>query len=391
MSQTASPTAGGSPLAVYVHIPFCLRKCHYCDFFSVLYAPAVADHYLAALHRELELAAADPRFAGHPVSSVFVGGGTPSVLPPAALARLLERLARSFSLMSSVEITLEANPGTVDGPALADLRAAGYNRLSLGIQSFHDEFLRVLGRIHDRRTALASVEAARRAGFANLNLDLMHGLPGQTPDQWAADLDQAIALAPDHVSAYGLAVEEATPFARWAEEGSLPLPDEETARTMLLMAMDRLPQAGYQHYETSNYARPGYRCQHNLAYWENRDYLGLGAGAWSHVAGQRWGNLRDLEEYARRVAADQLPQGEIHHLDARTELVETVLMGLRLLDGVDQEAFAVRFGRTMNDCFPGKLEALSRQGLLESDGRRWRLTRTAWPVANQVWAAFVYP
>ncbi|HTG81218.1 MAG TPA: radical SAM family heme chaperone HemW, partial [Geobacteraceae bacterium] len=279
--------------SLYIHFPFCLKKCLYCDFNSLAGSRIKAGDYIAAAVREMALRAEK---VAAPVSAptLYIGGGTPSLMEPSLVGRLIDTAARLYGLAAGAEITLEANPGTLTAEKLAGYRAAGVNRLSLGVQSFDDAMLGVLGRVHTAREALDSYATARATGFVNIGIDLIHSLPGQTPEMWRGELTRAIDLGPEHVSAYGLTVEEGTPFQRLESDGRLSLPDEDAAVTMFRETGAVLGRAGYERYEISNFARPGFRSRHNQVYWRRGNYLGFGAGAHSFLRspgfGVRWRN-----------------------------------------------------------------------------------------------------
>jgi oxygen-independent coproporphyrinogen-3 oxidase len=385
---------------VYVHLPFCRHKCAYCDFNSYAGGEALFAPYLAALQGEARAAA---RLCGASApQTLYVGGGTPTVLPAADLAALIEELRQVFKLAAGAEITVEANPGTVDVEALRALRRAGVGRLSLGVQSFDEAMLRTLERIHDAEGARQAVRDARAAGFVHsgrapgaLNLDLILGLPGQTLAAWQADLRQALALAPEHLSLYALTIEPGTPLAARIRAGALPAPDDDRAADMFEWAEEVLARAGYVHYEISNWARPGCECRHNLIYWRNEPYLGLGAGAHSWWAGRRWSNLRRPADYIRAVESGQPPVAEGETIDRALEMGETMMMGLRLLqEGVSAARFARRFGRSLEEVYRAEIGRLCARGLLERrppDGplQRIRLTRRGHLLGNQVFAEFL--
>ncbi|MFA5114325.1 MAG: radical SAM family heme chaperone HemW [Candidatus Margulisiibacteriota bacterium] len=363
--------------ALYVHIPFCKRKCNYCDFVSYAGKEALIDAYVNALVRELgtkELGTGGPE-------TIFFGGGTPTLLEPRHFEQIIKTVAAVFrppsrngdlKVAATSEITIEANPGTADKAKLKALRALGINRLSIGVQSFNDRHLTMLGRVHDSATAKRFYQDARAAGFENINLDLIFALPGQTLAEWKADLRQALELDPEHLSVYNLQIEEGTPFA-----GKFTKADEEVELAMYEAAIDTLTAAGYKHYEISNFAKPGRECQHNLVYWRNGNYLGVGAGAHSHVNGQRWSNPNCLEEYLSRVASHELRVSDPETRDPRPE---TIFLGLRLLDGLAQEHF---------NGFEREVKELIADGLLTADGSNYKLTRKGLYLGNLVFAKFV--
>ena len=377
---------------LYIHIPFCLRKCPYCAFVSREGSESEAGDYAELLLEEMLLAGREsaPRQA---LDSVYLGGGTPSLLPPRQVSRLLERAALQFGLAERAEITLEANPGTVERRRLADFRSAGVNRLSIGFQSFNEHMLAVLGRIHTAQEALDAFSAARQAGFDNIGIDLIHALPGQTLEMWRADLEQALRLAPEHLSIYGLTVEEDTPFADRYDEDSSLLADEDLAADMFECADSMLTDAGYEHYEIANYARPGCRSRHNSGYWIRDGYLGLGTGAHSFLKsgdyGLRFGNTSDPEEYAAAINSGHLPRRDINILLRQDAMAEFMFLGLRLSEGVACSAFEQEFGVAMGQLFGREIDALVAQGLLFADSDCIRLTRRGMLLSNRVFARFL--
>ncbi len=378
-------------LGLYIHVPFCERKCPYCDFNTYaglqrLYAP-----YARALAREITLAG--EALSHPPARTVFLGGGTPTVLPTELLGEILEAVRRAFALLPDAEITAEANPGTVDRARFAGLRALGVNRLSMGAQSFHDDELRFLGRIHSAEDVERAFAAARAAGFDNVNLDLIYGLPGQPVDKWRRTLAQAVALGPEHISCYALTVEAGTPLACWVEEGRVPPPDDDLAADLYEEAEASLAAAGYEHYEISNWARQAeadYRAQHNLIYWRNEPYLGFGAGAHSSLGGRRWWNVRAPEAYIRRLeSGERVNEGE-ETIDETLAMGETMMLGLRLVqEGVSREGFAKRHGRDLEEVYADELQELERWGLIERSRARVRLTRRGRLLGNQVFRRFL--
>ncbi|MGH2636001.1 MAG: radical SAM family heme chaperone HemW [Actinomycetota bacterium] len=317
---------------VYVHVPFCLTRCGYCDFNAYAGLDHLASRYVAALLREAQLAG--PSWAGEEVTSVFFGGGTPTTLEVANLGALLAGLRDRFDLTPNAEVTIEANPDTVDEARLAGLLDAGYARLSMGAQSFDRQVLAALERLHDPSSVRRAMRDARRAGHANVNLDLIYGANGETLESWASSLREAIDLGPEHVSAYALTVEASTPLGRRVQQGLVPPPDPDLQADMFELACDALARAGYGHYEVSNWAKPGYECVHNLGYWERRPYLGLGAGAHSYRGERRWWNVRPPEEYLSLVAAGRLPVGGKERLEPGDAYLEEVFLRLRILEGV---------------------------------------------------------
>lgn len=387
------------PLSLYIHIPFCSLKCSYCDFNSYAGLEGLIPSYVDALIMEMGLWR--QAAAGRPIATVFLGGGTPSLLPLPELERLMTALRQGFRLSPQAEVTLEANPGTVNRAHLRDLLALGINRLSLGVQSFHDEELRALDRIHTAAEARQAYAWARGAGFRRINLDLIYGLPHQPLERWQSTLEEAIALGPEHLSLYALTVEEGTRLAYEVEHGRIPGPDPDAQAAMYEWSLDRLEAAGYRQYEISNWARPGQECRHNLVYWRNGEWLGLGAGAHSHLGSFRFANVYSPRRYIRLVretAAIGLP--DLTHMSAllramrqvayREEqtpelaMADTAILALRLNDGLALEEFRARFGRGLDEVYGPTLAELASLGLVERAQGRVRLTRRGRLLANEV-------
>ncbi|WP_183354707.1 radical SAM family heme chaperone HemW [Geomonas silvestris] len=377
---------------LYIHFPFCLKKCLYCDFNSAASSILAREEYPQLLVREMELRQA--RLA-QPVqaTTLYLGGGTPSLMAPAEVAALIDAAAARFSLAPDAEITLEANPGTLTLEKLSGYRSAGVNRISLGIQSFEDRLLEMLGRVHSRQEALDAFEACRKAGFDNVSIDLMHSLPGQSPAQWRQALADGIALAPEHISAYALSVEEETPFEALVESGNLTLPGEEDAAAMFEATAEVLGKGGYRHYEISNFARPGRQSRHNGAYWTRQSYLGFGAGAHSfwndNGMGERWHNAEGAGEYREAVLSDALPEREREVLNHDQAVSEAFFLGLRVLAGLDLDQLEKDYGAS---ALASRLEIVDRlvaAGQLVREGSRIRLAPQAIIVANRIFAEFL--
>ena len=360
---------------LYVHVPFCARKCRYCDFTSLVAPEATHAAFVRRLAEEARAVA--PHVRGG-FQTIFIGGGTPSVLSAALWRDLLCALRETFDLSSLVEFTVEANPESVRDDLLEALTEGGVNRLSLGAQTFDAALLDTLGRAHTPTQTVAAVRAARRAGFANLNLDLIFALPGQTPKRWRADLDRALALGPEHLSCYALSWPAGTPLARMREEGSLAPCAEDTEAAMFEATMDAFAAAGFEHYEVSNFARPGFRCRHNLIYWTGGTWLALGPGAAGHADGLRWQNAPDLEAYLR--SAGGAPLAEVERLDAETRARETIMLGLRLLEGLPLAALAP----LLTDARRAAVTRHVRGGRLRVAAGRLRLTRRGLLVADSI-------
>ncbi|MBE3585516.1 MAG: radical SAM family heme chaperone HemW [Thermoanaerobacter sp.] len=378
-------------ISLYIHVPFCLRKCRYCDFVSYVYDPEAARRYRVALLREMALYHEHLSPQERVLKTIFIGGGTPTCLPQGELVAILEGCRRYFHWSSGVEVTVEANPGTVDLSGLKALYAAGVNRLSLGVQACSEHLLKLLGRVHSFSQAVEAVRLARRAGFDNLNLDLIFALPGQSLADWRKCLEEILVLEPEHISAYALQLEEGTPLARAVASGSIPCCDEETELAMYREVINFLAGRGYEHYEISNFARPGYRCRHNLSYWQYEPYLGLGPAAHSCLRGERFYNTSSLEEYRATLSSGKLPVAGREKLSLPLMMSETVFLALRLREGLDLEKFRARFGKDIEEVFGDQIRKLKEAGLLEVCSGHLRLTPRGLPLANLVFQEFVLP
>ena len=374
-----SPPAGG----LYVHLPFCPYICPYCDFAKWPLRRSQAENYLSALEAEIEAA---PAFRA---TTLFLGGGTPNTYDPERLAALVERLRARFALPAGAETTVELNPDLELCTGFAAYRSAGINRASFGVQSFVPEELLTLGRRHSPADVVEAVRRARAAGFANVSLDLIFGVPGQTEASWRRSLDAALALEPEHISTYGLTVEEGTPYAAWfaREPGSFATQDCEAE--LYSDVIERLSAAGYEHYEISNFARPGFRSAHNANYWANGEYLGLGVGAASYLGGVRSVRTRDLSIYCDAALGGLPVPVEAERLTGDARAGEAVMLALRTAEGVDLAGFAERYEVDFMRRYRGVLEDMQRDGMLEVTATHVRLTLRGRFVANDVCAAFV--
>ncbi len=371
-------------IGLYIHVPFCRQKCAYCDFYSL---PAQEE----AIERYLELVVAEAALWGRvpAVNTVFFGGGTPSLLSAHQISTVLEGVSRYFCLTKDAEITLEANPETLRPADLLEYRRVGINRLSLGVQTLSSELLLRLGRRHSPQQALQAIDWALAAGFSNLSCDLIYGLPGQTLLDWQQDVSRLVAKGLPHLSLYCLEIYDATPLGQTIAAGRLPLPDEDLAADMYDWARTYLPEQGLEQYEISNFARPGWECRHNLNYWQNGDYIGLGPAACSYFQGVRQCNVSSLATYERLVAIGERPVGSSERLDKLGTAAETVILSLRLNAGVDAEAFARRFGCTLEDIFGAEIRELMRKGWLERTQEGYRLPWHMRPLANAVFTYFL--
>ena len=380
---------------IYIHIPFCLRKCPYCDFVSYPLDSNEADSlqlYVDALVEEASLRrgwleAAD--LMPQAFHSLYIGGGTPSLLNEGDLARILDGVTGCFPLEAGAEITMEVNPGTAGQDELRAWRYLGINRLSLGAQSLNDTLLVRLGRMHTAQEVCQAVKWAKLVGFTNVSLDLMLGLPGQSLEDWQETLIEAVRLQPEHLSCYELTIEESTPYGCLKAQGKLELPPEDEVIAMLRWTQQYLTDSGYEHYEISNYALPGYRSRHNQIYWENRWYLGLGAAAFSYWDGRRWGNTGSLPEYIQSLTEGSLPEAYSERLDEKGQLGETIMLGLRLREGVSIPDLEARFNLSVWGLWGEDIRGLMQADLLELSQGRLRLTDRGLLLANQVQAAFL--
>ena len=392
-------------VSLYLHIPFCHVKCHYCDFTSYAGVLRLREPFVAALRDEIAFAGRQARWENgekRRCRTIFFGGGTPSLLSAEQVALLLAAARDAFDVDSDAEISLEANPGALEYGHLDELRSLGVNRLSMGAQSFDAALLRWMARIHSPEDVERAFVAARAAGFDNINLDFMYALPGQTLESWVATLERALTLEPDHLSLYSLIVEEHTPLHRWVSEGKVAPPDDDLAADMYEYARQRLREAGYLHYEISNWARSGHECAHNLTYWRNLPYIGLGAGAHSWYGGRRFVEAKSLREYTERVNAANPSPGmdvdvalpaaaivEEEVISRDLEMAETVMLGLRLTAGVDLADFERRYCQPLESVFAGRLRDARAAGLVETVEGRLRLTEQGTLLGNEVFAALL--
>ena len=396
--------SGIGPLALYVHIPFCETKCPYCDFNTYAGIEGLMPSYVTALRREL---AVWGDALGHPgVSTVFFGGGTPSYVPSEDLSLVVGTVGSSFDVAPMAEVTLEANPGDLTASKLTAYLECGVNRLSIGFQSLSDRLLGVLGRRHSASEAVDAYRLAVASGFGNVSIDLIYGLPYQTLEDWKETLEGAVELSPPHISMYCLTLEEGTPMEQQVRSGELPEPDSDLAADMYLAAQDSLGRQGYRHYEISNWARPGFESRHNMTYWRNQSYLGVGPGAHSYLRSFRFSNLRSPREYIRRLPPDFSSQGdrpwvlsreaikaipvveEVEPIDRRLEMAETLMMGLRLDTGVSTDEFARHFGVTPSQAYDGTIDELTSLGLMETVDGWVRLTPRGRLLGNEVFGRF---
>ena len=389
------------PISLYVHIPFCETKCPYCDFNTYAAIEPLMPSYIAALNTEITLWG---KLLGSPaVHTIFFGGGTPSYLPSDNIRHTMEVIHSAFNVEPDAEVTLEANPGDFSDDKLAAYLDCGINRLSIGVQSFDDDLLKTLGRRHNASDATKAYRQAQDAGFDNISIDLMYGLPYQSIGHWQDTIRQALELAPPHTSMYCLTLEGGTPMEHWVEQGNMPTPDADLAADMYLAAQSEMRDAGYRHYEISNWALDGKRSRHNLTYWRNEPYLGVGPGAHSYLAGCRFSAIRSPREYMRRMgdeseSADKASMhekicsvpvvDEIERIDKPLEMAETMIMGLRLDEGISVASFTGRFGAPPSHAYGDTLRELEELALIHAQDGAIRLTHRGRMLGNEVFSRF---
>lgn len=382
---------------LYIHIPFCRQKCFYCDFPSFAGREKKIDRYLQALEQEFDLLRqrlyqkdnardAERKFAPR---TIYIGGGTPTALNAHQLAKLLEIVQKDVIVAKAKEFTVEMNPGTVDREKLLLLQQAGVNRLSVGVQSFDDHCLQKIGRIHTAQDAVNTIELAHNLGFGNISLDLIYGLPQQDREILTKSVERALTLPVQHISIYGLQMEEGTAFHRMEALGKLQLPADELVEAMHDYIVEKLPEAGYQRYEISNYALPGYESKHNLSYWQDVDYLGLGSGAHSYWQGTRYENPRSIDDYISALEAGRLPANVEEQVDRQAHMEEYCFLGLRTAAGIDKNLFQQKFGVDLFMVYGRTIEKLVAQDLLQHTAKGIALTPLGMKYGNQVFAEFL--
>jgi len=361
---------------LYIHIPFCLKKCIYCDFYSVSDSKFIIGAYMTALCKELEMR---KEYIGK-LCGIYIGGGTPSILKEKDIATIMDKIRSTCHISAAAEITSEANPGTLTESGIKGMLNAGINRISIGVQSLRDKELSLLGRMHDAAEAIAAVTTARKSGFGNISLDLIYGIPGQDLVSWKRTLEKIVSLHSEHISAYELTPEKNTVLYEQLEKGRLHLPDEDEVAEMYYTAIDILTEAGYKHYEISNFALPNLQCRHNLNYWDRGEYLGIGAGAHSFLNGRRISNICDVRQYIHDVELGTSPIAEETLLTRREEIEETLFLGLRKTDGFDIELIPADITEHLKEA----LDDLAHQGLLDLSGGHIKLTRKGLIICNSV-------
>lgn len=379
-----------SPIEIYIHIPFCVKKCAYCDFLSGSQDENTIQEYVDAIIKEIY--AYHEQASKYEVITIFLGGGTPSILKEKQVQQIFEALHNVFLMTKDAEITIEANPGTVTREKLETYRRCGINRISFGLQSTKNVELKLLGRIHTYEEFLESFSLARECGFDNINVDLISAIPKQTLASWEETLQNVIKLNPEHISAYSLIVEEGTSFAKVYGEGcpgEKDLPDEEEERKIYYRTAELLEKAGYHRYEISNYTKEGRECKHNLGYWERKEYLGIGLGAASLIDNTRYKNTDDLAYYNKNASRLDMIQEDMQVLSTKEQMEEFIFLGLRKMEGISKKEFTENFGMNIEECFGHQIEKLLKEGLLQKKDLRIMLTRRGIDVSNYVFAEFL--
>ena len=385
-------------LELYLHIPFCAAKCNYCDFLSVSSDSETRESYVRQLIMELGVAAKECE--PYSVSSIFIGGGTPSVLPANDIALIMDCIFKNYDVMPDAEITIECNPASALLDKFEVYRSFGINRLSIGLQSADNNELKILGRIHTVEDFLKSYEAARRSGFENINVDLIDCIPMQSIRTWKKSLRQVTLLKPEHISVYNLIVEEGTPFGDMYRKGQLLLPDEDEQAKIDDFTLEFLEKQGYERYEISNFAKPGFECRHNKGYWTGTPYIGFGIGAASFFNDMRWNNTSDIKEYmeldlknnSKYISYENpvsMLRGKISKLKTEEEMEEFMFLGLRMTEGISEDEFRLRFGRTLISVYGRQLVHFTSNGLMAHSGSRYYLTKRGMELANQVMSEFL--
>ena len=368
-------------LELYLHIPFCVKKCNYCDFFSAAGSREEQEAYVQAMIQEIR--GYKDSLHSYEVKTVFLGGGTPSLLSERQAEELFQSLYDSFTIQKDAEITMEVNPGTVNLEKLKQYKAVGVNRLSLGLQSARNEELQRLGRIHTYEDFLATWNFTEKAGFENRNIDLMSALPGQTMESWEDTLEKVIALEPEHISAYSLIIEDGTPIEKEYSKGLLDIPNEDTDREMYMHTVDFLGKNGFKQYEISNFAKDGYECRHNVKYWTGEEYIGLGTAAHSYIGNCRFYNTSDINEYIGGA------RKEVIELTENDKIAEFMITGLRMNRGVSENDFKLRFGKDIKDVFGSEFDKFIKLGLMQYIDGRYSLTLDGINVSNSILCEFV--
>lgn len=374
-------------IGLYIHVPFCKSKCYYCDFNSFAGMEEFVPGYFDVLKREVYLYSKELR--NHSIKTIFIGGGTPSLVDADYLHQLLETCRENLNIENDAEVTMESNPGTLSAEKLAAYKVMGINRLSIGLQAWQNSILKDLGRIHRIEEFLENIRLARGIGFNNINVDLIFGIPGQKLQDWEETLKEVTGLNVAHLSCYSLKIEEGTVYGKRLDSGELVPVEDELDREMYYMTISNLQKKGFRHYEISNFARSGFECRHNLVYWKAEPYIGMGAGAHSYFKDRRYNNIYNIEGYIAAVQRQEIPVENIQEIGRNEQMSEFVILGLRLTDGISAEEFKLRFDYDLYRQYGKQIEGLLNRSLLEQTGERIRLTRLGLDLANQVFMEFI--
>ncbi|MBI4687884.1 MAG: radical SAM family heme chaperone HemW [Nitrospirae bacterium] len=370
--------------SLYVHIPFCLKRCAYCDFVSSIYNPEKETAYIEALKNEIQSLK-----ISSPLISLYIGGGTPTALSTDSLSDLIAHIFKNIQFVKDAEATIEANPGTLDKKKLEIVRHAGINRVSLGVQSFNDNELASLGRLHTSKEAKDAVYLIKGAGFENFGIDLIYGVPSQDSRSWEETLNTAVSLKPKHISSYELTLEDDTLLYEYVKNGKMKLPSEEEIINMYNYAIDYLKAEGFIHYEISNFAMPGYSCRHNLNYWDRGEYYGAGVGAVSFIKGKRFRNTPDIKDYINTVRNGDSPVVEAEDITEDKALVEAIFLGLRKAEGINLEYFSKTYKKDILGLYSKEINELLNEGLIVIEGNKLKLTRKGLLLSNEVFTMFM--
>jgi len=374
-------------VSLYIHIPFCVKKCLYCDFPSFSGLGAYYDDYVNILCREISEASIE--FSGRNVKTIFIGGGTPTILQPRLIGKIMDTIMSNYEVEEDAEITIESNPGTLDKIKLNEFKQTYINRLSIGLQAWQNDLLKALGRIHTVDEFLKNYIDAKDVGFENINIDLMFSLPNQSIEDWEETLRNVISLCPEHISAYSLIIEEGTPFYEMSEKGIIKESDENLDRSMYYMLNNILSQNNYHRYEISNFAKNGYECEHNKVYWKTEEYRGFGLGAHSYVNGERYHNVYDFNDYIKSKGNLKKLITAVERLSDIEKQEEFMFMGLRMSEGISENNFKSRFSSDIYDIYKEELEVLIKEGLVMSQNGRFFLSERGIDVSNQVFEKFI--
>lgn len=376
----------GKNIGLYIHIPFCKSKCFYCDFNSFPGMDSYIESYFKALYKELLIYSRELK---NKIGTIFIGGGTPSYVSEGLIAMLLEHITSYYDIADDAEISIETNPGTLSYKKLKAYRSCGINRISIGLQAWQDRILKGLGRIHSNEDFLRNYNDAKKAGFDNINVDLMFGIQGQTLDDWLSTVKNVIALEPAHLSCYSLKVEEGTKYGKMLEEGKLKLVDDEIDRQMYHELINILISNEYKHYEISNFSKEGFQCRHNMVYWNAQNYIGVGAGAHSYIGDTRYGNIESVKEYIDYLNNDRLPRIELENLTEKDKLSEHIILGLRLIEGISISDMNALFNIDFCIKYSEEIRSLKNKGLIALKDDRIKLTAIGLDFANEVYMEFI--